>query len=49
MRCVFLTLTLVLFIGVGVSLAQSTEESAVNTRNSEVLSALNRGNIESYI
>ena len=49
MRFAFLVTTVILTLGVGSSAAQSAEESAVNSRASEQLAALNRGDIADYV
>ena len=49
MRSAFLVMTVILTLGVGSSAAQSAEESAVNSRASEQLAALNRGDIADYV
>ena len=49
MRFAFFVMTAILALGVGIGAAQSAEESAVNSRNSEQLAALNRSNIADYV
>jgi len=48
MRTVFLVLTLILTLGLGVAAAQSADEAAVNTRVEEAYAALNRSDVEGY-
>ena len=49
MRSVFFVMTVILTLGVGIAAAQSAEEFAVNSRNSEQFAALNRGDVEGYV
>ena len=49
MRSVFFAMTVILTLGVGIAAAQSAEEFAVNSRNSEQFAALNRGDVEGYV
>ena len=49
MRFAFFVMTAILTLGVGIAAAQSSEESAVNSRVDEVYAALNRGDVESYV
>ena len=49
MRSVFFAMTVILTLGVGIAAAQSAEEFAVNSRNSEQFTALNRGDVEGYV
>ena len=49
MRFAFSVMTVILIFGVGISAAQSADESAVNSRYSEQLAALNRGDVEGYV
>ena len=49
MRSAFLVMTVILTLGVGIAAGQSNEESAVNSRYSEQLAALNRGDVQGYV
>ena len=49
MRSACLVMTIILGLGVGISAAQSDEESALNSRLDEVYAALNNGDVEGYL
>ena len=49
MRSVFIVMTVILTLGVGIAAAQNAEESAVTSRLDEVYAALNRGDVEDYL
>ena len=49
MRSACLVMTVILALGVGISAAQSDEESALNSRLDEVYTALNNGDVEGYL
>ena len=49
MRFAFIVMTVILTLGVGISVAKSAEKVAMNSRIDEVYAALDRGDIEDYL